>query len=1499
MTKPSEIGRNRKRNTRLKKQRKRLALESLEDRRLLAADMVSTAHSSLASATPFQSSEISDQSTSADGRYVVFVSQASNLVAGDTNNTSDVFRYDRLNDEIDLVSINRHGTGTGNSFSGSPTISADGSRVAFESFASDLLNNDTNDNTDVFVRTFGATPSTTLVSVNMSGDFAADGGYSPLISANGNVVAFNSSSNDLVSFDSNGFNGDAFARTLSGTPTTTLLSSNSAGTNGGNSSSWITSVSDNGSVVAFESRATDLVTTSDTNNRTDVFVRDLGNSTATLISSNRFGTNTASDGSQNSRLSADGSMIIFESRAADHVSNDPNGSYDLFARPSDASAPTTLVSVGTNGLAVGGNTFNASISANGAVVAFESSSNALIINDANYSTDIFARTLAGTPTTILVSTDELGGTTANGNSTDPIISADGNVVAFQSQATNLVASDLNGNLTDIFARTINSVTTTMISTDSAGMGGNGSSTAPVLSPDGSVVVYKSSSSDLVPLDFNNRTDIFARAVDAATPNEVVSMSPLSLASASAAGTSEVGLRQSVSENGRYVVFESDAPNLAIGDNNNTRDVFRFDRLTGNIDLVSTNQNGTGTGNGASMNPVISADGMVVAFESVAEDLVGIDANGNQDIFVRTFAGTPATSLVSATPAGTASGNSQSRDPVLSADGSTVALVSGATNLIPNDTNAFLTDVFVRPVGGTTTVLVSANLTGGSGNASSDSPSLSADGSVISFRSTATDLEPIDSSNNFDIFRRTIAAATPVTSLVSVNTAGTASGGGFALKSAISADGSTVVFESTGSGFVTNDTNGAIQDIFARTFTGTPTTHLVSQNTTGGSGSNLSANPAISADGSVVAFESLAANLVANDTNNRRDIFARSIGASPSTTLISQDVDGGGSDSHSFAPSISADGNIVAFRSSARDLTLDQYNGFSANIFARRINDPLTVLVSTNQDDTGSSRGSSNNLAISADGSAVVFDSFGDDVAANDLNGSQDVFIADLVERSGMPQVAFAATRFDGQVELFHSDGTQDGTGILKNVGGSQDSTPHELTIVGDDLFFAATGADGEVELFRTTELGITARVKDLAGNVSSNPHELTAYDGLLFFSATGPDGQTELYKSDGTNTGTVRVKNLSSTVSAAPQDLTVFAGKLYFTATDGTNRELYVSDGTGPGTQRVRNLYGSTTDSDPSNLTVVGNMLYFVAMTPSGGRELHKSDGTNGGTGLVFDIDGAFSSQPNHLTAFHNQIYFTATGANGQTELWKSDGLVTEQVRDLSGTTSSNPNNLTVLNEKLYFVATTANGQQELHVTDGTSHGTELFVNLHGTVNASPNELTTAGNRLFFSALGGDGEREFYSSDGTASGTARLKDIGGTFSSNPHNITSAGDSVYFSASLSATQTELYRSNGTETSLVKNLAGNPAPHEIVPFQLAIPLASTPAPTPSVSQENNGSAIENSQTNLSYLNPSRSPSLQSHRQSTTRTMRTIESSTVDEEQSEMQAVVFDWLFAAYAN
>ena len=243
--------------------------------------------------------------------------------------------------------------------------------------------------------------------------------------------------------------------------------------------------------------------------------------------------------------------------------------------------------------------------------------------------------------------------------------------------------------------------------------------------------------------------------------------------------------------------------------------------------------------------------------------------------------------------------------------------------------------------------------------------------------------------------------------------------------------------------------------------------------------------------------------------------------------------------------------------------------------------------------------------------------------------------------------------------------------------------------------------------------------------------------------------------------------------------------------------------------------------------------------------------------------------------------------------------MVTEQVRDLSGTTSSNPNNLTVLNEKLYFVATTANGQQELHVTDGTSHGTELFVNLHGTVNASPNELTTAGNRLFFSALGGDGEREFYSSDGTASGTARLKDIGGTFSSNPHNITSAGDSVYFSASLSATQTELYRSNGTETSLVKNLAGNPAPHEIVPFQLAIPLASTPAPTPSVSQENNGSAIENSQTNLSYLNPSRSPSLQSHRQSTTRTMRTIESSTVDEEQSEMQAVVFDWLFAAYAN
>ncbi|HEY9821824.1 MAG TPA: DUF4347 domain-containing protein [Candidatus Sericytochromatia bacterium] len=140
-------------------------------------------------------------SISADGRYVVFRSEASNLVSGDTNNTSDIFVYDRQTDTTRRVSVNSSGT-QGNGFSQSPSISADGRYVAFNSDASNLVSSDTNNTSDIFVHDL-QTDTTRRVSINSNGTQGNSASYRPSISADGRYVAFNSDASNLVSGDTN------------------------------------------------------------------------------------------------------------------------------------------------------------------------------------------------------------------------------------------------------------------------------------------------------------------------------------------------------------------------------------------------------------------------------------------------------------------------------------------------------------------------------------------------------------------------------------------------------------------------------------------------------------------------------------------------------------------------------------------------------------------------------------------------------------------------------------------------------------------------------------------------------------------------------------------------------------------------------------------------------------------------------------------------------------------------------------------------------------------------------------------------------------------------------------------------------------------------------------------------------------------------------------------------------------------------------------------------
>jgi Tol biopolymer transport system component len=240
----------------------------------------------------------------------------------------------------ELVSVNRFETNSGNSISSEVSLSADGRFVAFHSYASDLVTNDANGQLDVFVRDL-RTGATALVSVNRFGTASGNGsaggpGGGPAISADGRLVAFTSHASDLVANDTNG-QPDAFVRDLE-KGTTTLVSLNRFGTNGGNGASGDPRLSADGRFVAFRSSASDLVDENDTNRLggNDVFVRDLQTGTTTLVSVNRAGTDSGNDPSGNSggfAMSTDGRFVAFTSNATDLVATDTNGREDVFVRP--------------------------------------------------------------------------------------------------------------------------------------------------------------------------------------------------------------------------------------------------------------------------------------------------------------------------------------------------------------------------------------------------------------------------------------------------------------------------------------------------------------------------------------------------------------------------------------------------------------------------------------------------------------------------------------------------------------------------------------------------------------------------------------------------------------------------------------------------------------------------------------------------------------------------------------------------------------------------------------------------------------------------------------------------------------------------------------------------------------------------------------------------------------------------------------------------------------
>lgn len=312
----------------------------------------------------------------------------------------------------------------------------------------------------------------------------------------------------------------------------------------------------------------------------------------------------------------------------------------------------------------------------------------------------------------------------------------------------------------------------------------------------------------------------------------------------------------ISADGSTIVYLSLADNLVANDSNETWDVFAYDMATRTTQIVSVATDGT-LANGTSESPAVSGDGSIVVYTSDATNLVDGDTNEDLDVFMRDLR-TKATTLVSVNINGIHA-KGWSRDPAVSADGSTIAYYSDASNLVPMDTNSS-GDIFTHEVATGNTRRVSVASGGAQVDFDSWDPSLSADGSVISYTSFATNLVEGDTNGDWDIFVHDVA--TLVTRRVSVSSDG-AQSTAFSDEASISHDGTKVVFRSYG-GLIRGDLAPGSQ-IYLHDLA-EHTTSRVSVAPDGSYGNNRSGRPSMSADGSVIVFHSVAGNLVSGDTS---------------------------------------------------------------------------------------------------------------------------------------------------------------------------------------------------------------------------------------------------------------------------------------------------------------------------------------------------------------------------------------------------------------------------------------------------------------------------------------------------------------------------------------------------------------------------------------------------------------------------------------------------------
>lgn len=938
-------------------------------------------------------------SVSADGRYVAFVSEAANLAAGDLNGTKDVFLWDRNSGVVELVSVRSDGRASGNSTSEVPVVSADGQVVAFASDATDLVNNDRNQARDVFVRD-RAKRSTERVSVGPKGVEGGDWSDAPAISGDGRLVVFHSSATNLVAGDVNG-KWDVYLRNR-----TSGATERASGDVVGDDDSLYPQLSADGRWVAFSSAANTfgggptggklVVQVYDRERKLMVRAGALAGGAAPAADTYAFG------------ISRDGRFVTLTSDDPGLAPGGELGFFRTFLFDRLRGVLETVALSDAGYLAEDG-AFYAPVSGDGRYVAFVSSAFGLVPGDGNGVADVFVMDRGAAVADLAARTSGSGSFEGRGiaNGRRPQrasqdLGTDGSVEYEVELANGGAAQTFVIHLSEEWPgwrfRARESVRGTDITL--ALRSGQGWTTPRM--PEGSTLVLRVEVSrrdaDLVETVFPVRVEAWAEAGGPVLD-----------------GVSLV------------TTVRPGAPVL---------------------ELVSRGADGYPAARAADGGG-LSGDGGRVVFSSEADHL---DARGDLNIQSDVFVADRSTGKVDrvSDASATTQGNADSRYPSVSADGMRVAFQSRADNLVAGDANQ-VEDIFVKDLATGTLRLASLSTAGAAGNRGSESAHLSGDGRFVAYVSFASNLVDGDSNRAQDVFVRDLQSGT--TECVSRAADGSV-GDADSESPSITRDGRFVVFMSWAQNLVAGDGNG-YSDIYLWDRVGR-TMELVSANADRKAGNGPSLGASVSDDGRWVAFTSYASDLSSGASGLERRSYL--LDRSNRRLRRVEDVVGSVPDGFEIRGALISPGGQSLAVSAARACGLE-----------RSVSQVLVWDMTRGRLDTisklrGGALGDATSVPVqfSADGSRLLFASSAGNLAVEAGYPAQQLYVADL-SRAGVDALVRSPGGWRGVGAGVPVGGT--GVPVAAPAGGANVGTEIVLRIRNNgnipDRFVIRTVAGGE------------------------------------------------------------------------------------------------------------------------------------------------------------------------------------------------------------------------------------------------------------------------------------------------------------------------------------------------------------------------------------------------------------------------------------------------------